>query len=172
MRKRLGIAQAFIGTPKFVILDEPTEGLDPVAAREVRQVVRAIAGDRTLLVSSHNLREIEDLCSEVAILNQGRVVRQDKVENLVGEADEIAFHLPGPPPAELMNSFGAPGFVTGATWDQTGSRLLIRFDRTRSASDDAAQALVAHLVSRGVKFSQMHVGKRLEDRFIEETRSS
>lgn len=68
-RKRLGIVQAFLGQPELVILDEPTAGLDPVAANDVRQLIRKLSGESAFIISSHNLYEIEDICSQVIILD-------------------------------------------------------------------------------------------------------
>jgi ABC-2 type transport system ATP-binding protein len=169
MRKRLGIAQAFMGAPRLVILDEPTEGLDPQAAREIRRVIREIAGQRTVLVSSHNLDEIEDLCREVAILDRGRIVRQERVAALVGEADEISFHMPEPPSEQAVDGVAMLSFVRRAYWDAPSSRLVALIDRRQSSIEVATQELLARLVEHKVRFTQMQVGKRLEDRFLEET---
>jgi ABC-type multidrug transport system ATPase subunit len=170
MRKRLGIAQAFLGTPRVVILDEPTEGLDPQAAREVRRVIRDIAGQRLVLVSSHNLQEVEDLCREIAILDRGRIVRQEAVTTLLGEADEITFHMPKPPSTTALEGVAILSFVRQATWDAPTSRLVARIDRRQASIEDASAQLVARLAEHSVRFTQMQVGKRLEDRFIEQTR--
>jgi len=169
MRKRLGIAQAFLGAPRLVILDEPTEGLDPQAARDVRAVIRDISGQRLVLVSSHNLLEVEDLCREVAILDRGRIVRQEKVSALLGEAEEIAFHLPEPPTAPALDGVAILSFVRRAYWDAATSRLVALIDRRQASIEEASSQLLARLVEHKVRFTQMQVGKRLEDRFIEQT---
>ncbi|MDP6946323.1 MAG: ABC transporter ATP-binding protein, partial [Myxococcota bacterium] len=82
MAKRVGIAQAFMGEPQLIILDEPTAGLDPHAAHDIRQLIRGIRGGRTVVVSSHNLGEVEDLCHEVAIVHEGRMVRQQTLADV------------------------------------------------------------------------------------------
>ena len=169
-RKRVGIAQAFLGNPELIILDEPTAGLDPEVSRDIRRTLREIRSNRTVIVSSHNLAEIEDLCDEVAILAKGRVVRQDRVDALVGAATEIAFRLPSPPPQDLIDALQALPFATDAQWDAGTSRLRVHIDPDRMPPDQAGRDIVGLLVERGVAFVEMHVGTRLEDRYLDETR--
>ncbi|MHC4694779.1 MAG: ABC transporter ATP-binding protein [Planctomycetota bacterium] len=82
MVKRLEIAQAFLGSPEVILLDEPTAGLDPAASRQIRDLVKQLQESATIIVSSHNLDEIQELCDHVAILNLGNLV-------LAGSVDEI-----------------------------------------------------------------------------------
>lgn len=169
MYKRIGIAQAFIGDPRVVILDEPTAGLDPHAAREVRGVVRAICENRCVIVSSHNLLEIEDLCQHVTILHKGKVVRQGSLGELKGEGAEVSFRMAADPGAELAARLEALDYVTGVTWDAPAGRLRVAIDLKVKASDAASGELVQVLVGAGVKFMDMSVGASLEDRFMSET---
>ena len=87
MRQRLGIAQALLGKPTVLILDEPTNGLDPVGIREMRQFIRSLAEKEQLsvLVSSHLLSEIQLMCDRVAIMSKGEIIRIDTVEHLLQE---------------------------------------------------------------------------------------
>ncbi|MBB5355938.1 ABC-2 type transport system ATP-binding protein [Anoxybacillus mongoliensis] len=87
MRQRLGIAQALLGKPTVLILDEPTNGLDPVGIREMRQFIRSLAEQEQLsvLVSSHLLSEIQLMCDRVAIMSKGEIIRIDTVEHLLQE---------------------------------------------------------------------------------------
>jgi len=75
-RQRMGVAQAIVHAPDLVILDEPTEGLDPVQIREVRELIRTLAADCGLILSSHILSEVQAVCSKVLILREGRVLHQ------------------------------------------------------------------------------------------------
>ena len=169
MYKRVGIAQAFLGTPRLIVLDEPTAGLDPHAAKGVKALLRTLRGDCTVVVSSHNLAEIEDLCHAVAILHQGRIVRHESIESLVGAAQELIFRLASEPDEASVASLAAMPFVVSATWDLTSERLRIAFDTQQIQPDEASQKLVTALVERGMPFVEMQVGQTLEDRFIEET---
>lgn len=169
MYKRVGIAQAFLGDPKLIILDEPTAGLDPHAARDIRALLRAIRGDRTVLVSSHNLAEVEDLCHEVAIVHQGRVVRQDSIGHLIGHAAEVAFRFGRVPDDALLGKLRALDFLDDVRWDAGAERVRFYFDPDSIPSSEAARRLVNHLVDQGIPFLEMQLGKSLEDRFVEET---
>jgi ABC-2 type transport system ATP-binding protein len=170
MHKRVGIAQAFIGTPQVVILDEPTAGLDPHAAREIRALLRQIQGERTVIVSSHNLGEIEDLCHEVAILDGGRLVRQDSIAGVIGGAELIVFRLSRAPTDADLALVRALPFVREVRWSTDDDRLRVGFDATRQAPGPAARDIVSALVDAQVPFVEMQIGKSLEERFLEETR--
>jgi len=91
MRQRLGIAQALLGQPKVLILDEPTNGLDPVGIREMREFIRLLAEKEKLsvLVSSHLLSEIQLMCDRVAIMAKGEIIRIDDVETLLKEQARV-----------------------------------------------------------------------------------
>jgi gliding motility-associated transport system ATP-binding protein len=81
-RQRVGIAQAIIHNPDVLILDEPTSGLDPKQIIEIRELLRALAGEHTIILSTHILSEVEHSCERVIIISQGKVVAQDSVANL------------------------------------------------------------------------------------------
>ncbi len=84
MKQRMGLAMALLHRPRFVILDEPTNGLDPAGMREVRRLLRAlVANGTTVLLSSHLLNEVQQVCDRIAVLNKGRVVAQGRVEELL-----------------------------------------------------------------------------------------
>ena len=83
MRQRLGLAAALLRTPKLLILDEPTNGLDPQGIREIRDLLIELnAAGTTVFLSSHQLSEVEQLCTRVGIVNRGRLVRQDDLDTL------------------------------------------------------------------------------------------
>ena len=88
-RQRVGLAQALLGDPEVLVLDEPTVGLDPLQIREVRELVKSLAGKHTVILSTHILPEVAMTCQKVLVIHQGRLVDFDTVEGL------IARHLPG-----------------------------------------------------------------------------
>lgn len=104
MRQRIGLAQALLHRPEVLILDEPTIGLDPNQVVEVRELIREIGKERTVLLSTHLLYEAQNLCDRVLIINKGKIIAEDTTENLQarllgaervivrvrGEADELA----------------------------------------------------------------------------------
>jgi ABC-2 type transport system ATP-binding protein len=84
MRQRLGIAAALLRSPRLLLLDEPTTGLDPAGMRDMRELVRRLAADRiTIMLSSHLLYEVEELCNRVAIIRKGRIVYQGALGDLM-----------------------------------------------------------------------------------------
>ncbi|WP_147534749.1 ABC transporter ATP-binding protein [Bacillus marasmi] len=95
MRQRLGIAQALLGNPKVLILDEPTNGLDPSGIRDMRQFIRLLAEEEGLsvLVSSHLLSEIQLMCDRVAIISKGTMIKTDTVDNLLTQQERLIWRL-------------------------------------------------------------------------------
>jgi len=81
-RQRVGLAQAIIHNPEVLILDEPTAGLDPLQINETRDLIKSLAGDHTIILSTHILPEVEQTCQQVVIINKGKLVATDTVENL------------------------------------------------------------------------------------------
>lgn len=92
-RKRIMIAQALIGTPKLVLFDEPTAGLDPVAANDIRELIAKLKDDHSIIISSHNLNEIEGLCDSVLILKQGELITFEKIDTLLHGDQKLTITL-------------------------------------------------------------------------------
>lgn len=95
MKQRLGIAQALLGEPKLLILDEPTNGLDPAGIRELRSFVRKLADQKgiSVLISSHILHEIQLLCDRVAIINNGKVLTTERIDQLINRPTQVEWLL-------------------------------------------------------------------------------
>src|ERR1051326_8211367 len=85
-RQRVGLAQAIIHNPDVLILDEPTAGLDPKQINETRELIKSLAGDHTIILSTHILPEVEQTCEQVIIINKGKLVATDSVSNLQNRA--------------------------------------------------------------------------------------
>lgn len=81
-KQRVGMGQALVGNPEVIIMDEPTVGLDPMQIIEIRKLIKDLGSDHTVVLSSHILHEISDVCERVVIINQGKIVAQDTLENL------------------------------------------------------------------------------------------
>jgi ABC-2 type transport system ATP-binding protein len=81
-RQRVGLAQAIIHNPDVLVLDEPTSGLDPKQIHETRSLIRSLAGDHTIILSTHILPEVEQICERVIIIDKGKIAATDTVENL------------------------------------------------------------------------------------------
>jgi ABC-2 type transport system ATP-binding protein len=92
-KQRVGIAQALLGSPPVLILDEPTEGLDPTQRAEVRALIKGLAGKHTVILSTHILPEVTMTCEKVLIINQGRIVAYDEIRKLAslhGQAESVS----------------------------------------------------------------------------------
>ncbi len=95
MRQRLGIAQAILHNPNLLILDEPTNGLDPEGIIEIRNLLKKLAYEKNIgiLISSHNLSELENVCDKVCIIKKGRIVEETNIENLKSEIENECYVL-------------------------------------------------------------------------------
>ena len=95
MRQRLGLASALLGDPELLILDEPTNGLDPAGMQEMRVMIRSLADEegKTVFLSSHLLHEVEQVCDRVLILNRGQVIAQGRVGDLLGQAHAVEMRI-------------------------------------------------------------------------------
>jgi ABC-2 type transport system ATP-binding protein len=111
MRQRLGIAQALLGNPDLLILDEPANGLDPAGIREIRHLVRSLATDRGIgvFVSSHLLAEVEQMCDRVAIIHRGRTLAAGPVSELLDEKGGAHRFTVRPPELAARVLRGIPG---------------------------------------------------------------
>jgi ABC-2 type transport system ATP-binding protein len=104
-RQRVGLAQAIIHNPDVLILDEPTSGLDPKQIIETRALIKSLAGDHTIILSTHILQEVEAMCERVVIINKGKLVAVDTMENLARRrsgAETIAVEVEGAPEAAAV----------------------------------------------------------------------
>ncbi len=172
MRQRLAIAQAMLGLPDLLILDEPTNGLDPPQIHAMREVLRGYAATgRTVLVSSHMLSEVEQTCSHVVVVHQGRTIASGTVAEMVSESGDMVFtvdaqaramevlrQLPGIGDVEVDDPAGPQDQVDAA---HRGG--IVRADLGRSS----AAAAVAALVGAGVAVTTASPRNRLEDVFLE-----
>src|SRR5919199_1154313 len=168
MRQRLGVARALLGDPELLILDEPTNGLDPAGIHEFRAMIRGLVDEgRTVLLSSHLLDEVEKICDAVAIVDRGRVVAQGSLADLRGARQRI---LIGAGDAARAHALAAahPGVLSAATTPD-GIRVTLRPAEGMSA-ERAAADLNRRLVEAGVAVHRVEPARAsLEERFLEIT---
>jgi ABC-type multidrug transport system ATPase subunit len=158
MRQRLGLAAALLRAPRLLILDEPTNGLDPHGMREVRDLlVELVAGGTTVFLSSHLLAEIELICTRAAIVDRGRLVAQDRVEALLGPTGRVLVTTPDVSAAAELAA-ALPGVRLG---ERRPDRLAVHLAGT------APEALNRRLVDGGVRVRELVVERpTLEDVFL------
>jgi len=160
MRQRLGIAQALLGSPRLLILDEPANGLDPAGIREIRELLRELATERqmSVFVSSHLLGEIEMMCDRVAIIHHGRILRDGPVKELISSRQEMEFRVGDVKRAAQIVQ--EKGFEFRADTD----RLWISID------ENDAPSLVAALTAGGIAVFHAHRRvETLEEMFLQAT---
>jgi ABC-2 type transport system ATP-binding protein len=161
MRQRLAIAAALITDPDLVVLDEPTNGLDPAGMRETRALIRDLgAMGKTIFVSSHLLGEVEQMCDHVAILKSGKLLMQGKVSELVGQGTALELQVTD---VELaLEVLATLDFVKSVKRD--GARIVVETATERAA--DVSRALA----EKQVYLSELRTRQdSLEDVFLEMT---
>ncbi|MDQ0961666.1 ABC-2 type transport system ATP-binding protein [Streptomyces sp. B4I13] len=160
MRQRLAIAQAMLGLPDLLILDEPTNGLDPPQIREMREVmIRYAAAGRTVIVSSHLLAEVEQSCTHLVVMDRGRLVQAGPVAEIIGSGDTLLVGTAVPVEEPVVEKIAAlPGVASALPADDG---LLIRLD-----ADGTARRLIAELVRLDVPVTSVGPHRRLEDAFL------
>jgi ABC-type multidrug transport system ATPase subunit len=160
MKQRLGVAAALLKDPELVILDEPTNGLDPAGMRDMRRLIRELGADgRTVLLSSHLLGEVQQICDRVGIISEGRMVAEHTVDELRTEQELVIRATPRESARSILTE--ALGSAAVHLYDQTL--------RVKVAPDRAAE-VNRLLVEAGIAVSELHSTERaLEDVFFELT---
>lgn len=128
-RQRVGLAQALIGDPPIIILDEPTIGLDPRQIREIRNLIKSFASNKTVILSSHILPEVSQVCSRVIIINKGSIVAEDTPENLIsgsarGSRIQITLRAPEHESTQLISTMKGVSSVRTIAPFQDGQLTL------------------------------------------------
>jgi ABC-type multidrug transport system ATPase subunit len=145
MRQRLGIAAALLRKPRLLILDEPTNGLDPQGIKEVRELLISLnEGGTTVFLSSHLLAEVEQLCTRIGVVDRGRLVLEDRVDDMRAPTGRVLVDTP--------DAAQAVSLLDGQLEHRDGERLIIRHP------DPAA--LNAWLVGSGVRVSSISAERR------------
>ena len=160
MRQRLGIAQALLHKPSILILDEPTNGLDPSGIREIRRYIRNLAEQENVavIVSSHLLAEMELMCDRIGIIKNGEVIAINSVNDTIGQTDQKEVHI------EVGNAIEAQGHLQGSYQEIKVENDTIILTVPKAEIPQVIKKLVSH----GVSIFGVHVQRSsLEDRFLE-----
>jgi ABC-2 type transport system ATP-binding protein len=169
MRQRVGLAQALVHSPSVLILDEPTIGLDPRQVREVRELIRSTGSDRTVLLSTHILSEVSQLCSRILIINKGQIVAEDSPETLgkrlQGGAGRFLVRVAGAKPAEVAKAIRAVKGVAEVHAHEDGVEVV-------SKKGEDVRAAVTTLIVATKKWDLLEsksMDMSLEDIFLQLT---
>ncbi len=157
MRQRLAIAQAMLGLPELLVLDEPTDGLDPPQIAEMRRVLKRYATDgRAVLVSSHLLAEVEQTCTHVVVMHKGEKVADGPVDDIVGESPSVQFDV-----SDVVAATAVLDGISGVrSVAPDGAGLVVDMDGIPRSE------VVAALVGAGIGVDRVAPRRRLEDAFL------
>jgi ABC-2 type transport system ATP-binding protein len=151
MRQRLGLAAALLRTPRLLVLDEPTNGLDPRGIAEIRDLLIELnANGTTVFLSSHLLAEVDQLCTRVGIVDRGRLVLQDQLDAVRGPTGQVI--IDSPDAAEIV------GQLDGQVTARDGARVVVRHD-------DPAE-LNAMLVGKGLRIEHLAAQRRTLEQVV------
>ncbi len=169
MRQRIGLAQALLHRPEVLILDEPTIGLDPGQVVEVRELIRKIGKERTVLLSTHLLNEAQNICDRVLIINNGKIVTEDTTENLQARligAERVIVRVRGEAD-ELAKTIKQVKGVQGVETKEDGS---VEFEF--ASGKDVRPEVAKQVVNSGYDLIELRpLGMSLEEIFLELTGS-
>src|SRR5881398_3149130 len=160
MKQRLGVAAALLKDPELLILDEPTNGLDPQGMAEMRKLIKDIGqGDRTVLLSSHLLGEVEQICDRVGVISNGHLVKESSVQDLLGEKGVVVRAEPSEKASEVLTRMFGPSSV-------------VREDGYFHLKTDPARSMEINqqLINAGIGVSELRPFERsLEEVFFQLT---
>ena len=171
-RQRVGMAQALIGSPKVIILDEPTVGLDPNQIKEVRDLIKSLAGDHTVILSSHILSEISETCSHVFIIDKGKIIANNAIETLSNyfnskQVLEIVAKGDADKCKEIIEAIEDIGTVSVENRTEEGTvNITVTATYSKDVREDVSLALSSEKISI---FEMKEDTKSLEDVFLELT---
>ncbi|MDO4647514.1 MAG: ABC transporter ATP-binding protein [Eubacteriales bacterium] len=172
-RQRVGIAQALIGNPEIIILDEPTVGLDPKQLLEIRELVRELGKDHTVILSSHILSEVSEVCEYVLIMKKGRLIARERTENLghlFRGHNTLEMEAEGEITAirELLKTFSEAENLEVSETEEHPEICRIRLETPHDK--DIRKELFFKFASAGIPILEMRKGTvSLEDIFLELT---
>ncbi|MBL0712214.1 MAG: ATP-binding cassette domain-containing protein [Desulfosarcina sp.] len=176
LKQRVGLAHAMMSDPEILILDEPTSGLDPNQIVEIRDIIRAIGREKTVILSTHILSEAEATCDRIVIIHKGRIVADDRTENLKTSADgtqQINLGLQNASAEDTRNRLGAlPGIAEVTTQLNNVSGMLEVVLTCRSEGDPRADIYAAVKQTDWILLEFIQHARDLESIFRELTKEN
>ncbi len=172
-RQRVGLAQALIHDPEVLILDEPTLGLDPRQIIEIRRLIKNLGGERTIIISSHILPEVSQICNSVIIINDGCLVAEkstpEELDASLKHSNKVFLQVDGPPSEVISSMKNLDGVLSIVKRDQLGGHININNYVVESMRDkDVRRQIAASVASNGWGLLELRpIGLSLEDIFIQ-----
>lgn len=168
MMKRVALCQAFLGDAKVIFLDEPTAGLDPDNARRIRELVKEFTQDKTVIFSSHNLQEVQDICDYVCVIDKGRVVEEGTMESLTESTFLVRIELVSALSQEAHAALQALPVVESIELT-SDTEFNLRLNVSGTGKDEAMKEIYGTLTSFEIYPRSVFEGASLEARFLEVT---
>ena len=168
MMKRVALCQAFLGDAKVIFLDEPTAGLDPDNARRIRELVKEFTQDKTVIFSSHNLQEVQDICDYVCVIDKGRVVEEGTMESLTESTFLVRIELVSALSQEAHAALQALPVVESIELT-SDTEFNLRLNVSGTGKDEAMKQIYGTLTSFEIYPRSVFEGASLEARFLEVT---
>jgi ABC-2 type transport system ATP-binding protein len=170
-KQRVGIAQAIVHNPDVIILDEPTVGLDPNQIKEVRSLIKNLAGQHTIILSTHILPEVEMTCDRVVIINKGRIVAVDTTQNLTSQlkgGERVRIQVKGS--AESLRDSITPIKGVKKVDVQSDADNLVTAEIESESGEDLRAQIASRIVNKGLDLLEMRaISLSLEDIFMQLT---
>jgi len=165
-KQRVGLAQALLGDPKLIILDEPTVGLDPTQVREIRELIKELGQERTILLSTHILSEVELLCKRVIIINHGRILADENLEQLLQKMGKYHYILVVSPQTNLDDLKKSLQEIAEITQEQKQEQGCLLELKSKQEEDIRAQVFAAVVQAQGVLLEFYPKRYSLEEVFV------
>ena len=170
-RKRVMLAQSLIGSPELILMDEPTAGLDPIATTEVRGILQQLGNEYSLVISSHNLTEIEDICSDIAILNKGKLLIHSSLSELKRSSQCFSLKLETPSDKHLSELLKEISEISKIENDNKDLRSYLIYYETGSA-EQLQIKILSKLGELNIAVSELKKGRSLADEISEIIKSN
>ncbi len=164
MRKRVMIAQCFLGHPEVILLDEPLSGLDPREVSHMRDLIRRRRGRQTVVISSHNLHDIEQVCDHVAFVEKGRAVRVAPLAEVTGAASLLVYHLTCAPLD--LGALAAAAPQTTLSLSSDGLQLTCSYHPRDLSPDAVNRLLLPALLDQPCGLLSVSQGSSLESAYL------
>lgn len=164
MRKRVAIAQMLMGKPELALLDEPTAGLDPPNVKIIRDVINSNATNTTFVISSHNLDELEKLCTTIVYLSEGKLLKNESIAALDDEEDYLTVRVTDVPAPGFIEACKNLDGVLDVVQQQQGA-FLVSYDATRNPALDIS--LMQLMNQQGWTYKSVIKGRSLEDKLFQ-----
>lgn len=162
MLKRCAIAQALMGEPELILLDEPTAGLDPSTTDNIKAVIKNLQNKATIMISSHNLSVIEDLCQEVVILDKGRLHAHHEIDQIVVKQQALTIKLSDHPTVEQLTQLKSAAWIKDIKVGKPGSCVMVVYYDPQQ-TDSIEISLLQVLKEMNLGYREFTKGERLQE---------